>query len=106
MYQVLYLCSLEPAFLAHWGEWRVMLRDLRVPVWAFLKPGGGIGFPGRKPMADSVAGLEQRCLSNLNVHMYYLGSSSSAGLGWGLRICVPVQLLQAMPVLPVLCCLK
>ena len=45
----------------------------------------------RKPMADSVAGLEQR-LSNLNVHMYYLGSSSSAGLGWGLRICVPVQL--------------
>lgn len=64
--------------------------DLRVPVWAFLD-GGGLVSQERKPMADSVAGLEQR-LSNLNVHMYYLGSSSSAGLGWGLRICVPVQL--------------
>lgn len=67
-----------------------MLGTLQCPVWAFLD-GGGLVSQKRNPMAESVAGLEQ-CLSNLNVHMYYLELSSSAGLGWGLRICVPNEL--------------
>ena len=67
----------------------MMLGTLQCPVWAFLD--GELVSQKRNPMAESVAGLEQ-CLSNLNVHMHYLESSSSAGLGWGLRICVPNQL--------------
>lgn len=89
---MLYLCSLEKSQLSVCTLGRVEsdAGDLRVPVWAFLN-GRGLVSQKRKPMADRVAGLEQ-CLSNLNVHMYYLESSSSAGLGWGLRICVPNQL--------------
>ena len=85
----------QPALYVHPRKSGRDAGTLERPVRAFL--GWGVLIYQKSAwLADSADDLEQ-CFSKFNVHIYPLGSSSSAvsdrtGLGRGLRFCIPNQL--------------